>query len=200
MLLLVLPLLLGRNRKCCWWPPGASLFWVVRNEKISRLKNFLLWLYSAQAVCSWWGLLPGLPCVVVLSRPVVLCKQTSWLNRAGWKIPASGGGGLPKTVSLIRGCYTGFLCILLVDSLRKCSRGMEGGSPSFIGKVAVGKMCFLSVRVWAYHLMKLKYWFHVCEEKGGICTCLLWPSLNSGLCHIWNKTRKTPFSCNMNVA
>lgn len=74
--------------------------------------------------------------------------QTNHLTQPGWvKNPSFWGGGLPKTVSLIRGCYTGFLCILLVDSLRKCSRGMEGGSPSFIGKVAVGKMCFLSVRV-----------------------------------------------------
>lgn len=45
---------------------------------------------------------------------------------------------------------------------------MEGDSPSFSGKVAVGKVCLIA-RIWVYGLTKLKSWFHDCEEKGGIC-------------------------------
>lgn len=96
-----------------------------------------------QAVCPWWGLLPGffLPgdaawvCGAVQTNQL---PQPSWVTTQCFQLLA----GLRRAVCWARGCYTAFLYISAGCFTNKTARGRaEGDGPSFTGKVALSKTC-----------------------------------------------------------
>lgn len=81
------------------------------------------------------------PCVVMLHGSVVLCKEKLVEStKLGENIMVSASGRAARTACLARGCCSCFLCVLLTASYIKSSRGAEGHSLSFGGKLAAHRI------------------------------------------------------------